>query len=115
MGLVAPVLIGIVLFFWLAFMFTIWAWLQTIIHLCKCQFIRASIWFCTGTAMLVWWDGRYSWDGFLPLYITLVGAGVIASPVLDRFGFSRPSASSPASSVGAVNPRAVPIRRYRCQ
>ena len=64
MGLVAPILIGIVLFYWFAFMLTIWAWLQTIIHLCKCQFIRASIWFCTGTAMLVWWDGRYSWDNF---------------------------------------------------
>ena len=30
-------------------------------------------------SQLVWWDGRYGWDEFLPLYITLVGAGVIAS------------------------------------
>jgi hypothetical protein len=73
------VIMGIVLFYWFAFMGTIWAWVCTIINLCQLKFIRASLWFCTGTAMLVWWDGRYHWKEFLPVYIAIVGAGVIAA------------------------------------
>jgi hypothetical protein len=79
MGLIAPVLIGIVLFYWFALCFTVYAWPSAILCLCKNQYIRASLWFSAGLHMIVWWDGRYSWDEFLSLYITLVGAGAIAS------------------------------------
>ena len=55
MVLIARVLMGIVLFFWFAFCFTIWAWLQTIFCLCQLQFVRAAIWFSLGCGGLFWW------------------------------------------------------------
>lgn len=79
MGLFAAFLIGTVLFFWFAFMGTIWAWLCAIVNLCQLKFIRASLWFCAGIFMLNWWGGEHPWKDFLPLYIILAGAGVIGT------------------------------------
>jgi hypothetical protein len=82
MGLIAPVLMGIVLFHWLAFCFTVSAWLRTIINLCECKFIRASIWFVTGTWMLFWWfDKPRGWDDFMPGACFFVGIGALATLV----------------------------------
>jgi hypothetical protein len=60
MVLIAPVLMGIVLFFWFAACFTLWAWLQTIFCLCQLQFVRATIWFSLGSGMLFWCSIRIS-------------------------------------------------------
>src|SRR5262245_55033333 len=80
MGLVAPVLMGIVLFYWLAFMGTIWAWFRTIVCLCECKFIRAALWFCVGTAMLIWWTNKWeSWDHFWPGAAFFVGLGALGT------------------------------------
>jgi hypothetical protein len=57
----------------------IWLTATILLQLCEGKFVRAALWLCIGIAELMWWDGRYSWDTALPLYITLVGAGVIAS------------------------------------
>jgi hypothetical protein len=77
---VAILIISVVLFFWFAFMFTVWAWLQAVIHLCKCQFIRASLWFVTGTWMLFWWyDKPHAWDDFVPGACAFVGLGVLGT------------------------------------
>jgi uncharacterized SAM-binding protein YcdF (DUF218 family) len=57
----------------------IWLAATVLLRLCEGKFVRAALWLCAGIAELIWWDGRYSWDVGLPLYITLVGAGVIAS------------------------------------
>src|SRR5262245_26458901 len=79
MGLIAAFLIPIILFFWFAACLSVIAWLKTLSHLCFGHFIRASLWFCAGTAMLIWWDGRYSMDHFIPLYAVIVGMGVTAT------------------------------------
>src|SRR5262249_47966098 len=55
---VAIVLMAVILFFWLAFMLTVWAWFQTIVCLFRLQFIRASLWFGVGTVMIFWWLDR---------------------------------------------------------
>src|SRR5258708_34191490 len=80
MGLIAPVLMAIVLFYWLGFCFTVWAWLRTIINLCECKFIRASIWFVTGTWLLFWWfDKLHDWERFGPGACIFVGLGALAT------------------------------------
>jgi drug/metabolite transporter superfamily protein YnfA len=80
MLLIAPVLMGIVLFYWLAFCFTIWAWLRAILNLCECKFIRASLWFVTGTWLLFWWFGKpHDWDDFAPGAAVFISVGVLAT------------------------------------
>lgn len=80
MGLIAIFLIPLVLFFWFAFMFTLYTVPMAILCLCKYQFIRASLWISTGIYMLLWWDGRYpAWETGLPIYIMLTGAGMIGA------------------------------------
>jgi hypothetical protein len=79
MGLIALFLIPIVLFFWFAFMFTLYTVPAAIWCLTQNQYIRASLWTCAGMAMLFWWDGEYSWKIGLPEYVVLIGAGVIAA------------------------------------
>jgi len=67
MGLIAPVLIAVVLFFWFAFCVTVWAWLQIIFCLCECKFIRAALWFNVGVFMLfLWFDKPHDWDTMMP-------------------------------------------------
>jgi hypothetical protein len=72
---------GIVLFYWLALCFTVWAWLRAILNLCECKFIRASLWFVTGTWMLFWWlnESMRSWDNFLPGACFFVGLGALGT------------------------------------
>jgi hypothetical protein len=55
MGLIAAFLIPIVLFFWLAFMGTIWCWVCVIADLFQGKFVRASVWFSLGLGGLWWW------------------------------------------------------------
>src|SRR6266481_1687088 len=77
---VAILLIGVVLFFWLALMGTIWCWLQTIVCLFQGKFIRATIWFSVGCGMLFWWLGTdVDFDTWLRGSATIVGLAVIAS------------------------------------
>ena len=76
MGLIAAVLIPIVLFFWFAFCFTLWAWFKAIVHLCKLQFIRGALWFNAGVFMLFWWfDKPHDWDTMMPgiVFFTCLG------------------------------------------
>jgi hypothetical protein len=80
MGLIAPVIMGIALFFWLALMGTIWCWLQTIVCLFQGKFIRATIWFSVGCGMLFWWLGTdVDFDTWLRGSAVIVGLGMIAT------------------------------------
>jgi hypothetical protein len=87
MLLVAIVLIGVVLFYWFAFMLTLYTVPSAILCLTKNQYIRASLWICAFIAMLVWWEGTMSWDRPMPLYYVIVSIGVIATAwrYLKRF------------------------------
>src|SRR5262249_42274254 len=58
MAILAPLLIGIVLFYWLAFMATIWWWFNAVMALWAGHYIRAAIWACLGFGMLAWWQGE---------------------------------------------------------
>jgi hypothetical protein len=79
MGLIAPVLMGIVLFYWLAFCFTVAAWLKTIVHLLGGNFTRSALWFTIGCGMLFWWTGSdVSFDTWLGGSAMIVGMGVLA-------------------------------------
>src|SRR5215813_4155495 len=63
MLLISPVLIAVVLFYWFAFCFTLWAWFRAIVCLCECKFIRASLWFNAGVFILFWWfDKPHGWN-----------------------------------------------------
>jgi hypothetical protein len=80
---VAIFLMLVVAFYWGAACLTAWVWFQTIVHLCKCQFTRAAIWFCVGSGMLVWWfDKDIDFDAWLHGSYVIVGVGVIASLLL---------------------------------
>ena len=82
---VAIVLMAVVLFFWLAFCFTVIAWLKAIVHLCFGNFIRAAIWFSIGCGMLFWWQGTeviphpWDFDKWLRGSAVIVGIGVLAT------------------------------------
>ena len=70
----------VLLFYWLAFCLTVWAWFQTIVHLCKCQFTRAAIWFCVGSGMLFWWfDEDIDFDAWLHGSAMIVGVGALGT------------------------------------
>lgn len=81
MAPVAVLLIGIVLFYWFAFMGTIWAWLCTVIDLFQGKFIRAAIWFSLGTGGLWWWMGtkNVTFDEWKQFTLTFIGIGVLAT------------------------------------
>ena len=82
---VAIVLIAVVLFFWLAFCVTAWAWLQTIFCLCQLQFVRATIWFSLGSGMLFWWmDTDIDFDTWLHGSAVIVGLGALGTFVRWR-------------------------------
>src|SRR6516225_9731469 len=78
-----PVMIFLVLvvgFYWFAACFTVWAWFNFIISLCQCRFIRASLWWNAGTAMLLWWTDKWeSWNAFLPGACVFVGLGALGT------------------------------------
>jgi len=87
MGLIAPVLMGIVLFYWLAFCLTVAAWLKGIIHLLGGHFTRAAIWLSLGCGMLFWWQGLdiipdpWDFDAWLRGSAVIVGIGALATLV----------------------------------
>ena len=88
--LLAIVLGGILLFYWLAFMGTIWFWFNAIVSVCKCDFIRAAIWFSLGVGMLFWWQGTeviphpWDFDEWLRTSALIVCLGVLATFVRWR-------------------------------
>lgn len=85
MVLIAPVLMGIVLFYWRAFSFTVAAWLKTIVHLLGGNFIRASLWFNAGVWMRFWWfDKPHDWDTMIPGVVFFTSLGVLATFVRWR-------------------------------
>jgi hypothetical protein len=109
MGLIAPVLMGIVLFYWIAGCLTVIAWLKAISHLCLVNFIRAALWFVTGTWLLFWWfDKPHDWDSFMPGAITFIGAGIAGT--IGRYFINRqaklaiPASTPPFEATGNVVP-----------
>src|SRR5262249_43907580 len=103
MGLIAAVLIPIILFFWLAFMGTIWCWLQTIICLCQLKFTRATIWFSLGCGGLFWWMGTdIDFDKWLHGSAAIVGLSVLATLLryLNRILPPRKKLFKPRSPTG---------------
>ena len=88
--LLAIVLGGILLSYWLAFMGTIWFWFNAIVSVCKCHFIRAAIWFSLGVGMLFWWQGTeviphpWDFDEWLRTSALIVCLGVLATFVRWR-------------------------------
>jgi hypothetical protein len=96
---------GIVLFYWLAFCFTVAAWLKTIVHLLGGNFIRSSLWFNAGVWMLFWWfDKPRSWEEYGPGACFFLGVGVLATFL--RYHLKRksmlatPAWTTPADAVG---------------
>jgi len=80
MGLIAPVLMAIVAFYWVAGCFTILAWLKALGHLLEGNFIRTAIWFNVGTWLLFWWfDKPHDWDSFMPFACFFVALGSLAA------------------------------------
>ena len=85
MGTIAPVLMGIVLFYWLAFCFTVAAWLKTIVHLLGGHFTRAAIWLSIGCGMMFWWQGTeviphpWDFDAWLKGSAWVVALGALAT------------------------------------
>ena len=83
--LLAIVIGGVLLFYWLAFMGTIWMWFNAIFALIKGHFIRAAIWGSLGYGMWLWW--MYSelipdpWDfhEWLKGSAWVVGLGALAT------------------------------------
>ena len=80
MALVAPVILAVVAFYWLAGCLTVIAWLKAISNLCFGNFIRAAIWFNVGVWLLFWWfDKPHDWDSFMPGACFLVGLGALGT------------------------------------
>ena len=73
---------AVVLFYWLMFCLSLWAWFKTITCLCKCQFIRSAIWWNIAVALLLWWTDKWeSWDTFWPGAVFFVGVSVLGTLV----------------------------------
>jgi len=84
-ALIAPVLMAVVLFYWLAFCLTITAWLKTIVHLLGGHFIRSALWLNVGVWMLLWWyDKPRDLDSFMPFACFFIGLGALAAFVRWR-------------------------------
>ena len=83
--LLAIVIGAVLLFYWLAFMATIWWWFNAILALCKGHFTRAAIWACLGFGMLCWWQGEdtipdpWDFDKWLKGSAWVIGIGVLAT------------------------------------
>ena len=83
--LLAIVLSAVVLFYWLAFMGTIWFCFNALMSLWAGHFVRAAIWACLGVGMLLWWQGTeiipHPWhvDAWLKASAWVIGIGVLAT------------------------------------
>ena len=107
---VAILLMGVVLFYNFAFWGTIWAWLQTIICLCQCKFIRAAIWFSLGLGGLWWWAGTkgVDFDYWLHASYMFVGLGATAT-FLRYLNRVIPSRDTPLEPTPVVEPAPVTL------
>jgi hypothetical protein len=71
---------GIMLFYWLSFCLTMWAWFKAIVHLCQLQFVRGTIWFSIGCGMLFWWfDENVSFDEWWQVSLLLIVLGALGT------------------------------------
>ena len=85
MALIAPVLMALVLFYWLVFCLSVAAWLKALIHLLGGNFIRCALWFNVGVFMLFCWtDKPHDWDTMMPGIVFFTGLGVLATFVRWR-------------------------------
>jgi hypothetical protein len=104
MGLIAAFLIPIVLFFWLAFMGTIWCWVCAIADLFQGKFVRASVWFSLGLGGLWWWMGTdgVDFDKWLHASYMIVSLGATATLLryLNRIIPPRKQLFKPRSPTG---------------
>ena len=106
---VAIVLMAVVLFYWLAFCLTIWAWFKALIHLLGGNFIRSALWFNVGVFMLFWWyDKPHDWDTMMPGVVFFTGLGVLATFVRWRKKQQAmqpvPKWTPPAEATGNIGP-----------
>ena len=75
----------VALFYWFAFMGTIWFCFNGLMALWAGHFIRASIWASLGVGMLFWWQGTeviphpWDFDAWLRGSAVIVGIGVLAT------------------------------------
>jgi len=114
MAILAPLLIGIVLFYWLAFMATIWWWFNAVMALWAGHFIRAAIWGCLGFGMLCWWQGEdvipdpWDFDKWLKGSAWVVSLGALATFVRWRKKQQAmqavPAWTPPAETTGNIGP-----------
>jgi hypothetical protein len=109
MGLIAPVLMAIVAFYWVAGCFTIIAWLKAISHLCLGNFIRSALWLNLGIFLLFWWTDRpHDWDTMMPGVVFFTGAGVAGT--VGRYFMKRqaklavPASTPPFEATGNIAP-----------
>src|SRR5205823_2545933 len=112
--LLAIVLGGILLFYWLAFMGTIWFCFNGIMALWAGHFIRAGLWFSLGVGMILWWQGTeviphpWDFDAWLRGSAVIVGIGPLAT--LARYCRKRqavqavPAWTAPPDAVGNIGP-----------
>jgi len=69
------------MFYWLAFIGTIYAWLNVLLCLLQGHFIRAGFWFAAGGWALMWWfhdnhpEQDLSFDKFVPWALTWMAIG----------------------------------------
>ena len=80
MAPIAPVLMAIVLFYWLAFCLTVAAWLKALGHLLGGNFIRSALWLNLGIFLLFWWtDKPHDWDTMMPGVVFFIGLGALGT------------------------------------
>src|SRR5262249_48066310 len=83
--LLAIVIGGVLLFYWIAFYISVVAWLNAIGHLLGGNFIRASIYFSIGSGLLFWWmSADIDFDTWLHGSAVIVGIGMLATFVRWR-------------------------------
>jgi len=69
------------MFYWLAFIGTIYAWLNVLLCLLQGHFIRAGFWFAAGGWALMWWfhdnhpEQDLGFDKFVPWTLTWMAIG----------------------------------------
>jgi len=111
---VAIFLMLVVLFYWFAFMATIWWCFNALMALWASHYIRAAIWACLGVGMLLWWQGTeviphpWDFDAWLKASAWVVGLGALATFVRWRKKQQEmqaiPEWTPPAEATGNIAP-----------
>ena len=109
MALIAPVLMALVLFYWLVFCLSVAAWLKALIHLLGGNFIRCALWFNVGVFMLFWWtDKPHDFDTMMPGIVFFTGLGALGTFVRWRKKQQAmqavPAWTAPAETTGNIAP-----------